>query len=441
MDNKSSKILIITKDSKLKANENKQEPKKKSNNDLFKISIKTPVEENMNGIYYKHKTFKDQQNKERIQETNNLEKIQKEHYKPKIYSPKNKENIKDSKLSCINSSSKKSSKGIPSEFSRETSRPKTPSDKSQKILKNFEINLKEKQVSTIKSKKNENSKILAKEESQTNASTEGYDNSQDKCPLFIRKLSISKNQKKSEEEKWINDLKQHDSINDIESQEAEDNQTSENINEMKELLEKNKEWVKETLEKNPTFLKEISSPQHPKYLIISCSDSRILTSKILGTHPGELFVHRNIGNIILSADFNIQSVLSYAIENLKVKNIIVLGHTDCGAIKTSLSNKYHGLIDHWLKPIKDVVERHHDMLDVIMKKNPDQLTTKLSELNVKEQVINLCKNPILQKAWNEGQELYIHGLLFDMDTGYIKDLKTMKKEWKPIEDIHLLDFH
>ncbi len=207
-----------------------------------------------------------------------------------------------------------------------------------------------------------------------------------------------------------------------------------------DLLKKNKEWVTDTLQKNPKFLKEISAPQHPKYLIITCSDSRILTSQILGTHPGELFVHRNIGNLVLSADFNFQSVLSFALENLKVKNIIVLGHTDCGAIKTSLSNKFHGLIDHWLQPIKDIVEKHHDKLDLVMKKDPEKLTTKLSKLNVKEQVINLCKNPIVQKAWNEGQQLYIHGLLFDMETGFVKDLRTVKREWRMIEDIHALDF-
>lgn len=287
-----------------------------------------------------------------------------------------------------------------------------------------------------------------------------YNENHELMPVFMKKLAQNKNQNLIQNKQQtqqqcrceinLNQLNsesnlisksEEDQAEQIDSQESDEAEvTSAAIKEVHDLLKNNKDWVKETLAKNPEFLKEISAPQHPKYLVISCSDSRILTSKILGTHPGELFVHRNIGNIVLAADFNLQSVLSYAIENLKVKNVIVLGHTDCGAIKTSLSNKYHGLIDHWLKPVKDLVEKNHDFLDRVMKKNPEKLTTKLSELNVKEQVINLCKNPIVQKAWNDGQELYIHGLLFDMGSGFVKDLKTMKKEWRMIEDIHALEF-
>ncbi len=262
-----------------------------------------------------------------------------------------------------------------------------------------------------------------------------YDDNHELLPNFMKKLAISKNQKSLENQK---NKKEYDSDNNKDSFESGEDEAQKDIN---ELLLKNIKFVKEASEKNPEWLKEISSPQHPKYLIISCSDSRILISKILGTHPGELFVHRNIGNIVHSADFNFKSVLSYAVENLKVKNIIVLGHTDCGAIKTSLSNKYHGLVDHWLLPIKGVVEKNHDELDKVMKTNPEKIANKLSELNVREQVINLCKDPIVQKAWNDGQKLFIHGLLFEMETGYIRNLNTMKKEWKNIEDIHMLDFN
>lgn len=283
--------------------------------------------------------------------------------------------------------------------------------------------------------------------SQIEIPSEGvyYNDNHEIIPAFMKKLAQNKNAEITSIQSKINnqDSKDEDSNQSVATDEADDD-SFENlpapVQDVKNLLKNNREFVNEILRLHPEFLKEISAPQHPKFLVISCSDSRIQTSKILGAHPGELFVHRNIGNIVLTADFNIQSVISYGVDNLKVKNIIVLGHTDCGAIKTSLSNKYHGLIDHWLKPVKDVVERNHDYLDKIVKENPEKLTTKLAELNIKEQVLNLCKNPIIQKAWNSGQELYIHGLLFDMSTGYVKDLGIMKKEWKKIADIHALDF-
>jgi carbonic anhydrase len=203
-----------------------------------------------------------------------------------------------------------------------------------------------------------------------------YNDLQELMPVFMKKLAQNKNEKLKKNSQQqdqqqqpqcqciidenLKNLKSNSSeekeiLERLDSQDSEESDPSSTNADLRELLKKNKEWVKETLKSNPQFLKEMSAPQHPKYLIISCSDSRILTSKILGTLPGELFVHRNIGNIVLAADFNMQSVISYAVENLKVKNIIVLGHTDCGAIKTSLSNKYHGLIDHWLHPVKDIV--------------------------------------------------------------------------------------
>jgi carbonic anhydrase len=192
--------------------------------------------------------------------------------------------------------------------------------------------------------------------------------------------------------------------------------------------------VGETLAKNPEYFLEISSPQHPKYLIISCSDSRIQTNHILHTHPGEVFIHRNIGNIVNPSDFNIQSVISYAIENLKVKHVIVLGHTDCGAIKASLSGKYHGLIDHWLNPIRDIAEKEYEILNkTVNEEGEENLCKKLSELNIKEQVLNLCKNPIVQKAWNKGENLHIHGFLYDMKTGLLEDLQIFNKDWKKMK--------
>lgn len=274
-----------------------------------------------------------------------------------------------------------------------------------------------------------------------------YDENHELVPVFIKKLAINKNaetaysdikapQNHVEAGSSRSNKMQSDSI----GLEEKIDSIPEPIKDVKILIKKNREWLKTTLEAQPEFLNKIASPQNPKFLVISCSDSIIQTSSILGTEPGELFVHMNIGNIVMTADFNIQSVISYAVENLKVKNIIVLGHTDCGAIKASLSNKYHGLIDNWLKPVKDVVERNHDYLDKVIKESPEKLTTTLTELNIKEQVINLCKNPIIQKAWNKGQEVYIHGLLFDTADGHVRDLGIMKKDWKKIADAHTLEF-
>jgi len=201
-----------------------------------------------------------------------------------------------------------------------------------------------------------------------------------------------------------------------------------------DLLHNNRNWVKKTISEDPDYFKKLASPQHPNTLIISCSDSRISLNEITDTHPGEVFTHRNIGNLVNAIDFNFQSVLQFAVEILKVKQIIVMGHSDCGAIKSALKMNYKGLIDHWLKYIRIVIEKFKTELDGLQ---GVQLERKLTELVIKEQVLNLCELPIVQKAWNNGQELYIHGCLFEVETGLIQDLNVIS-DWDKIKDIYSL---
>jgi carbonic anhydrase len=201
----------------------------------------------------------------------------------------------------------------------------------------------------------------------------------------------------------------------------------------------NKNWV-ELMEKEDTdYFKELSMPQTPKYLVIACSDSRVVVNQFTNTDFGDVFTQRNVGNLVISTDFNVQSVIQYAIEYLKVEHVMVIGHTDCGAVKAALSNNHHGLIDHWLKYIRETAEKYIDELE--LEKNPPEKVIKLLiELNVREQCLNLCKNPIVQKAWNDGKDLYIHGFVFDMETGLLKDLDHLQKDWQEIQDIYRFNF-
>lgn len=208
----------------------------------------------------------------------------------------------------------------------------------------------------------------------------------------------------------------------------------------RKLLDNNKEWVQEMKDIDLEYFDKLAGPQYPIYLIITCADSRITLNETIKVKPGECFITRNIGNMVMSTDISVQSVVQYAVEVLKVKHILVMGHTDCGACKASLSNDYHGLVDFWLKQIREVAERNREKIDYYQKHNPEKVASVLSECNVKEQVLNLCKSPLIQKAWASGQELFIHGCMFDLKTGLIKDLNVMQSEWKEIEDIYKLEF-
>jgi carbonic anhydrase len=186
------------------------------------------------------------------------------------------------------------------------------------------------------------------------------------------------------------------------------------------LLTNNKNWAANTMKKDPDFFRNLSLAQKPEYLWIGCSDSRVPTSQITGTLPGEIFTHRNIANMVVHSDMNMLSVLSYAVEVLKVKHIIVCGHYGCGGVIAAMGNKQFGLIDNWLRHIKDVYRLHHVELDAIADDN--ERARRFVEINVIEQVNDLGKTSIVQNAWNNGQPLHIHGWVYDIADGVIKDL-------------------
>lgn len=188
---------------------------------------------------------------------------------------------------------------------------------------------------------------------------------------------------------------------------------------LKHLFERNNEWASTITDDNPDFFTELSEQQAPEYFWIGCSDSRVPANQIVNLPPGEVFVHRNIANLVVHSDLNFLSVLQYAVEILKVKHIIVCGHYSCGGIKAALENTEHGLVDNWLRHIKDVYRFNADKLDGLPDKEKLDL---LCELNVIEQVRNVCNSTIVHKAWKEGRDLTVHGWVYGLKDGIIKDL-------------------
>jgi carbonic anhydrase len=187
-----------------------------------------------------------------------------------------------------------------------------------------------------------------------------------------------------------------------------------------QLLLQNKSWVQDTNKRDPDFFKRLANTQNPEFLWIGCSDSRVPANEITGTKPGEIFVHRNIANMVVHSDMNMLSVLSYAVEVLKVKHIIVCGHYGCGGVLAAMGNKQFGLIDNWLRHLKDVYRYHAAELDGIS--DLEQRGRRFVEMNVIEQVHDLGKTSIVQKAWNSDQPVSIHGWVYDIKDGLIKDL-------------------
>ncbi|MEO5910347.1 MAG: carbonate dehydratase [Pelobium sp.] len=188
------------------------------------------------------------------------------------------------------------------------------------------------------------------------------------------------------------------------------------------LLKWNKEWVAETLNEDADFFKKLAKGQNPPVLWIGCADSRVPANQITGTNPGDVFVHRNIANMVIHTDMNMLSVLDYAVAVLKVKHVIVCGHYGCGGVLAAMSNKQFGLIDNWLRHIKDVYRTYSSELDAI--EDEVERGKRLVELNVNENVYNLCKTSTIQNAWNQGQELSVHGWAYSLETGIIKDLEV-----------------
>ena len=190
---------------------------------------------------------------------------------------------------------------------------------------------------------------------------------------------------------------------------------------LKYLIERNLAWATGVTEKDPDFFTNLSQQQAPEYLWIGCSDSRVPANQIVSLPPGEVFVHRNIANVVVHTDLNCLSVIQYAVDVLKVKHIIVCGHYGCGGIKAAMENEQNGLIDNWLRHVKDVVRFNADKLNQV--EHHEKLDL-LCELNVKEQVTNVCNTTIVQHAWKNGAELSIHGWIYNIDNGILKELTT-----------------
>ncbi len=203
------------------------------------------------------------------------------------------------------------------------------------------------------------------------------------------------------------------------------------------LLENNKAWVTIQKYNNPEFFSQLANGQKPDYLWIGCSDSRVPANQITGTNPGEMFVHRNVANMVVHSDMNLLSVLSYAVDILKVSHIIVCGHHNCGGILAAMSNKQYGLIDNWIRHIKDVYRYHHVELDAIA--DEGQRTKRFVELNVIEQVHDLGKTSIVQNAWNNNQPLHIHGWVYNPEDGLIKDLEVTFTCTKDLHSVYHLE--
>ena len=189
---------------------------------------------------------------------------------------------------------------------------------------------------------------------------------------------------------------------------------------LKNLFDNNRKWAAKIKESDPEFFAKLSRQQNPEYLWIGCSDSRVPSNQIVDMLPGEIFVHRNIANVVIHTDLNCLSVIQYAVEVLKVKHIIVCGHYGCGGIRAALGKRAYGLIDTWLRHIKDVYRHHQDKLDAIADEN--ERLNLLCELNVIEQVGNVCHTSIVQKAWESGQELSVHGWIYSIEDGILKNL-------------------
>jgi len=186
------------------------------------------------------------------------------------------------------------------------------------------------------------------------------------------------------------------------------------------LFKENKQWADRIKSEDPNFFENLSQQQSPDYLWIGCSDSRVPANQLLNLAPGEVFVHRNIANQVVHTDLNCLSVMQYAVEVLKVKHVIVCGHYGCGGVIASMDNEPRGLIDNWLRHIKDVYRFNQDKLDSVT--DMQQRTDLLCELNVIEQVANVANSSILRKAWHEGQDVTVHGFIYNLKDGILKNL-------------------
>lgn len=201
------------------------------------------------------------------------------------------------------------------------------------------------------------------------------------------------------------------------------------------IFQNNKEWVAQKLSVTPDYFENLSKGQHPEYLYIGCSDSRVTAEDLMGVQPGEVFIHRNIANLVVSTDNNLNAVVQYAVEHLKVKHIIVCGHYECGGVKAALNPSDMGQLNSWLQTLRDVYRFHRRELDCI--KNEHKKFDRLVELNVLEQCLNIIKIDHVQRAWYKTKFPTVHGWVFDVRTGKLIDLGLdLEKEFESIRSIY-----
>lgn len=189
-----------------------------------------------------------------------------------------------------------------------------------------------------------------------------------------------------------------------------------------QLFENNRRWAQQKCEEDPDFFTRLLNQQSPQYLWIGCSDSRVPANQIVGLAPGEVFVHRNVANQIVHTDLNALSVIQYAVDALRVKHILIVGHYGCGGVQAALNDNRIGLIDNWLRHVQDVRDRHRDMLGTI--DDPKHRLDRMCELNVMQQVVNVCQTSVLREAWERGQKVTVHGWCYDLADGIIRDLEV-----------------
>ena len=203
---------------------------------------------------------------------------------------------------------------------------------------------------------------------------------------------------------------------------------------LSKLFDRNRDWAGEMLGRDPDFFATLAAQQSPNYLWIGCADSRVPANEIVGLLPGELFVHRNVANVVVHTDLNCLSVLQYAVDVLDVEHVIVCGHYGCGGVQAALRNSRLGLIDNWLRHVQDVMKKHRARLDEF----PDEPTRvrRLCELNVIEQVLNVGQTTIVQEAWDRGKALEIHGWIYDVADGLLKDLTVCVNGQSEFEEVY-----
>ena len=192
------------------------------------------------------------------------------------------------------------------------------------------------------------------------------------------------------------------------------------MKELKRLLDQTRAWAENIKANDPDFFQTLAKQQSPAFLWIGCSDSRVPATQLVDTLPGEMFVHRNVANVVVHTDFNCLSVMQYAVEVLKVDHIIVCGHHGCGGVRAAMENSQFGLIDNWLRHVQDVLHHHEELLSTI--KDPGERLDRLCELNVIEQVLNVGRTTIVQSAWQRGQDLTVHGWIYGLEDGLLRDL-------------------